>query len=156
DLVGDEELQAISARWMQGGDDALFAPVLEDHTEEPLGDGGAITLGAGLTERLLLNPRLTSALAEFVRVRLDDRVLELAAAVALVLVEEMLQVAHECVELGQARLDVNIDLNRLFERADETPRTLAQGEAVIFRRVDTLVNASTEEVRHHDDRGDDH
>src|SRR5690606_4954467 len=125
-LVGDPELEPVRLPREELRDHRLLATVLEDEPEEALRNRGLVlTRRAHLAERLLLEPGLLGLLPQLVRVRLDDRELELALARPLVRLEQVRQVSHEGVELRQAGLHVGVDLHGALQRRKEPPAALA-------------------------------
>ncbi len=99
DLVRDPELEPLGALRRQELDDVLLLAVLEDEAHEALGDRRLLVGLARLAEGLLDEAGVLRLLLRVLVLRLDERVVELAAARVLVLLQEVPQIADEGVEL---------------------------------------------------------
>jgi hypothetical protein len=124
DLVRDPELEAICAVGRQELDDVLLLAVLEHEAHEALRDRRLLVRVTGLAERLLEQSSVLRLLLRVVVFGLDDGVVELAAARVLVFLEQVAQIAHERVELGEAPRDVGVDLERLLHRSEQVSAAL--------------------------------
>jgi len=156
-LVGDPEFEPIGAVGLNDGDRLFLASVFENETHVPLGDGRLILARfAGLAERDVLEAGLFGRLPLIFGLGLDDGELELAAPFLLIERQEVGEIAHEGVELGQALRDVGIDVERAFQRRHQTTATQRKGEAFVLGHVHALVHAGEgDEIGDDDDGGDD-
>ncbi len=138
-------------------DDVLLLAVLEDEAHEALGHRSLFVGVARFAEGLLDESGVLRLLLGVFVLRLDERVVELPASSVLVLLEEVAQVAHERVELGQTLGDVGVDRELLLHRSKQVSAPLRERELVGLRDVLAGVDAEGgqrvhgDEQRRHDD-----
>ena len=157
DLVADPELEALRAVGRQHRDHVLLVSVEEDEAHVTLGDLRLIlarlrAFGGGD----FLQPVVLRLLLLGVGLGVDLLVDELAAARALVLAHQVVEVARERVDLRETGVrNVRLDGDRALEVVNQPTRALGQREALGLRDVEALVRHEAEHVRGDDDRGDD-
>ena len=110
----------------------------------------------GVNRRHGLKSGVFGALPQFVRIRLDEGELELAAARSLVLLQEVGQVANEHVQLCQTAGYVGVDLDGFLEVTYQATTTHAQRIALGVSRIDTSVGASRQHIDRDCNRGHNH
>ena len=102
--------------------DGFFTAVLQHQAHVALGEyskPGLHRFGSVSPKGVSCSPASLAWARSSSGVRLDDGELELAATRALVLLEQIRQVLHEGVELGQTGLHVGIHLHRAVQAPDQ-------------------------------------
>jgi hypothetical protein len=156
DLVRDPELEPHHLIGAEDRHGVLLVPVKEHETHVALRDRGLVLAGLGaLAEGGFLEAVILRLLLLGIRLRDHLLVDELPAGGALVLLHQIVEIADEGVELRQTGGDVRLHRDRSLQVRDQTRRPLREGEALVLRHVHPSVDHEREDVRRHQDGGDD-